>query len=862
MNPAAGQDIIPTLRHALQQQRRVLADTFQLKRNPHALLNGHSACVDNTIRQLWHNQQLNSGAALVAVGGYGRGELYPHSDVDVLILMPEDASPSLYTQIEPLIAALWDVGLEIGHSVRTITQCIVEAGQDLSIETALLEGRWVCGAQPLYHSLNQQLAQHRDPAAFVEAKQLEQQQRHHKYFGVANNLEPNVKEGLGGLRDLHTIQWIARAIGLDPAWSALAARGIITRDEARALRHSTRQLMRLRIDLHLTAKRREDRLIFDLQQQVAYCWQFADTRALRASEQLMQRYFRAARWVIQLNGILLPSLYQRLSSSLETRSTPINARFKAINASLALRDLDTFQHTPSAILEAFLLLMRHPELTGLTPRTLRALWHARSKINGAFRRDPANRALFMAILRENSGLTRTLRRMNLYGILERYLPAFGRIVGRMQHDLFHVYTVDEHILMVVRNLRRFAIPTFNHEYPLCSRLINEFERPELLYIAGLFHDIAKGRGGDHSELGMADARQFCQQHGLPTEDCELVVWLVREHLSLSSIAQKQDIYDPDTLRACALRIGTLRRLNALYLLTVADIRGTSPKLWNGWRAKLLEDLYHATHRVLTAGGEIDRASIIEERQTEARKQLRFAAIPDGVERPLWQQVDTVYFLRHEAHDIAWHARELNRAVNTPTPLVKARIVERQHGIEVLVYCPDQADLFARICRFFSRTAYSIADAKIYTTQHGYALDTFTVFIPEHHNEPYRDMIHFIEYELNATLTQDSPITVPRGTRINRHLKHFPINPQVSIRPDDKGHYYVLSVEAGDRPGLLVYIAHILSHYHISVHSAKIMTLGSRVEDAFLLTGEALKDDKTLLHIKGELLDVLQVCSDE
>jgi [protein-PII] uridylyltransferase len=412
--------------------------------------------------------------------------------------------------------------------------------------------------------------------------------------------------------------------------------------------------------------------------------------------------------------------------------------------------------------------------------------------------------------------------------------------------------------MVVRNLRRFIIPAFNHEYPFLSRLINDFERPELLYIAGLFHDIAKGRGGDHSTLGREDARDFCEKHGLSPEDTGLVVWLTQEHLSMSHVAQKQDIYDPDAIQRFADKVKTTRRLDALYLLTVADIRGTSPKVWNAWKAKLLEDLYHATLHVLEGGGIVDTHSAQTARQTEARALLRLFAVPEKVELKLWEQLDMVYFLRHEAREIAWHARMLNRFVNSRDPIVKARLSEDKEGIQVLVYTADQPELFARICAFFGRTHYSIADAKIYTTRHGYALDTFHVFLPENHLGDYRDMINFIEFELASCLTQGGPIELPSSGRISRHLKYFPITPQVVLRPDDKGRYYVLSIVAGDRPGLLAHIAKVLTDNRLDVHSAKIMTLGSRAEDSFLITGPGLEDDKSVVLLEAQLINALRI----
>lgn len=845
-------------RQTLADKRQQLAERYRETRDAQTYLRRYCLAVDEALQTLWREQGLDGEASLAAVGGYGRGQLFPGSDIDILILLPDPTPADINDKVTRFIGLMWDIGLEIGHSVRTEAECLREAQSDITIETNLLENRLVAGPVTPWLQLIQKLEAQRDPLAFFEGKTREQQQRHTRHFGVSNNLEPNLKESPGGLRDLHTILWISKAAGLGDNWDALVRRGILTLAEARLIKHSEEQLQKLRIDLHLLARRREDRLIFDLQQQMAQAWNLADTPAKRASEQLMQLYFRAAKTVNQLNGILLPNLRGRIYCQVPRVTQHINEHFHAVNGMLGIREVNVFDKHPHAILEAFLTLQRHPELSGFAPRMLRALWHARSQINERFRQDARNRATFLQIFREPSGLTRTLRRMNLYGILGQYLPNFGQIVGQMQHDLFHVYTVDEHILMVVRNLRRFAISAYNHEYPFLSRLINDFERPEALYLAGLFHDIAKGRGGDHSQLGMADAEAFCRSHGLLEEDCALIVWLVQHHLTMSSIAQKQDIYDPETVGRFAELVQTPRRLAALYLLTVADIRGTSPKVWNTWKAKLLEDLYHATLRVLSRGGETDIASELEARKNQARALLRLHAIPDGVEAGLWAQLDTVYFLRHEAKEIAWHARVLNRQLTPDAPQVKARLADDHDGIQVLVYSPDRPELFARACAFFGRTNYSIADAKVYTTRHGYALDTFHVFVPEHHDGDYRDMINFIEFELAAALAQDKPLQPPPQGRISRHLKHFPITPQVSIRPDDKDNYFILSIVAGDRPGLLARIAKVLADYRLNVQSAKIMTLGSRAEDSFLISGPGLKDDKTALALEAELIAALRI----
>jgi [protein-PII] uridylyltransferase len=459
----------------------------------------------------------------------------------------------------------------------------------------------------------------------------------------------------------------------------------------------------------------------------------------------------------------------------------------------------------------------------------------------------------MEIVRQPQGVLHALRRMNQYGILGAYLPAFGRVVGQMQHDLFHVYTVDEHILMVVRNLRRFAVSEFAHEYPLCSKLIGEFARPEVLYIAGLFHDIAKGRGGEHAELGKKDAHAFCAQHQLSRDDTDLVVWLVGQHLALSATAQKQDLSDPEVIANFAAHIRNDRYLVALYLLTVADVRGTSPKVWNAWKAQLMENLFRQTRRYLSDGQVADQLGAI---RNEAASALNLYALSPDNYRLLWAQLDDSYFLDHEAQEIAWQTRLLAFKVDPGTPIVKARLSRAGEGLQVLVYCPDQRGLFARICDFFARMNYTIAEAKIHTTRHGYALNSFQIMEAVRSDTVYRDIMNYIEFELTEQITQAKPISPAASGRISRQLKHFPIPTQVELKPDHKG-IYVLSLIAGDRPGLLARIALIFDQRGIRLHRAKINTLGSRAEDVFWISGEILADAEQTAAFLGELREKFQ-----
>lgn len=832
-SPSTRQIPVAQLREALRNERLVLERSYAQHRKAARLLKAHSQLIDRYLQQVWQQLAMPAHIALVAVGGYGRGELYPKSDIDLLILLSAEPGEALQQKLQQLIGLLWDIGLEVGHSIRTIAQCLKESA-DITVQTNLLEARLITGDARLFGELQSVLQQYLDPREFFVAKQHEQQQRHKRFIDADYNLEPNLKESPGGLRDLQTIAWISRAAGLGTSWTALAQAGLISPAEARQITRHDHLLQTLRVRLHYLAKRREDRLLFDFQTLLAEQLDIPASANRRASEHLMQRYYRSKLAVRQFNSTLLQSLHGHLFREAPPQHA-LNENFRAVGTLLDIRNEQLFEQTPEAIFELFLLIPRHPELNNLSAGTLRALWRAQRYIDAAFRRDPLNRANFMAILRQPHGVLHNLRLMNQYGILGAYIPAFGRVVGQMQHDLFHVFTVDEHILMVVRNLRRFAVPEFAHEYPLCSKLFGEFARPEVLYVAGLFHDIAKGRGGDHSQLGKKDARIFCKQHQLSGDDTELIVWLVEQHLALSATAQKQDLSDPEVIAEFAGKIRNDRYLVALYLLTVADVRGTSPKVWNAWKAKLMEDLFRLTRRYLSDGRVADRLGEI--RHASIEKLNLYALSPDTYQL-LWAQLDDSYFLGHEAHEIAWHTRLLAFKASLPAPIVKTRLSPAGEGLQVLVYCPDQHGLFARICDFFARMNYTIVEANIHTTRHGYAMNSFQIMEAARGDTPYRDIMNYIEFELAQQIEQNRPLGTAASGRVSRQLKHFPIRTEVEIKPDHKG-LFVLSLIAGDRPGLLARIALILDRHDIRLHRAKINTLGSRAEDVFWVSGSSL-----------------------
>lgn len=840
---SVNQHKITQWRQSLKSGFLALKQDFTKNPNTSRLFKQHCKLIDELLVEIWAELKIEPSWCLIAVGGYGRAELYPYSDIDLLILLPEDISDNtkLNSNIEALIGLMWDLGLHIGHSVRNLSECVTEAIKDVTVQTNLIESRLLSGNITRYQSFLTAIDGTLDGSTFFNAKLKEQAQRHAKFNDTAYNLEPNIKESPGGLRDLHMIAWAAYGLKLrhgsrskrGSIWTDLMKHQVISALEARQIRLHEKKLQALRIHLHFASGRREDRLLFDFQNDLAATLGYMNTARKRASEQLMQSYYRSVKFVRLINEILL-KLLQKMLSDKPPVIHDINARFESHDGLLEAKYSALLQQHPTAIFEAFLLIEQHPELIGMGATLLRNLQRVKSLVNRDFRQDPQNKKRFIEILSQPNGVNKALRAMNRYGVLGSYIPAFGKIVGQMQHDLFHVYTVDEHILNVLANLRRFSKPELKHEFPLCSELFAAFDAPHLLYLAALFHDIAKGRGGDHSTLGTVDAKRFCKLHGLSKADNGLVSWLVEAHLKMSATAQKSDLSDPSVIEIFAQFVQNERRLNALYLLTVADIRGTSPQVWNAWKARLLESLFHATKRAL-ADPVFHAKQTIATRIKEASEKLsRFGLTPQAYEH-LWAKFGDHYFFRHESDEIAWHSRLLTPHLNSTQAIVRARLSPHGDGIQVMIYTTNQKDLFARICNFFDRMGYSIVEAKIYTTNHAYALDSFIVLDQSGKSVSYSGLLKFIEVELGNKLDDNYTLESPLKGRVSRQVKHMPIQTQVTLTEEAENNNHKLNIIASDRPGLLATLAQQLLKHNIELHNAKINTLGNRAEDTFIIS---------------------------
>lgn len=843
---------LPVFKRALQQGQAAITQAFQQQAPITLLVHYRSWLLDQLLIQAWQRQipaESPLELALVAVGGYGRQELLPASDIDVLILTtPSPEKETLTTVISPFLYLLMDMGVKVGYSVRSIADCQIEATHDVTVITTLMEARYLSGSQQLFQQLGTAIApEHCWPsAAFFRAKQQEQAARHQRFHDTAYKLEPNVKESPGGLRDIQTIGWVAKRHFNATTLHDLVTHQFLSEQEYQALMQGQQFLWRVRFVLHTLSKRHcEDRLLLDYQPQVAATLGYVQDAHLLAVEQFMQEYYRTVKQISHLNQMLLQLFEQALLPVADQQPpTILNARFQSRHQLIEARHANVFQRRPSALLEIFLLLaQQYPQLKGIRATTIRLIYQHLYLVNEAFRQDLRNRSLFMEILRQPRGITHVLRQMNHYGLLAAYLPAFANIVGRMQYDLFHIYTVDEHTLFVIRNLRRLMVPEYAHELPRCSEIAQRIPKPELLYLAGLFHDIAKGRGGDHSQLGAEEAKLFCLRHGISQNDTKLVTWLVNHHLIMSTTSQRKDIDDPAEILAFAKVVDNRTRLDYLYLLTVADIRATNPDLWDSWKAALLWKLYRSTHQVLSQGGIMipDRARQIQETCREVCRRLADRLTVTEIDQALAEVTDD-YLFHYQAAQIAWHLDRL-LAVNRPLdPLVGVR-QDDDGNTEIFIYSPDnpllQKHRFALVTTLLDQLGLNIVDAQLIQFKPGFIIDTYVVshpLQPEKREKPVSTQpIHAepILKALNQALAQPDHLPPLPQHWQKRTTRIF--NRPAVITCTSQTLYTILELQATDRAGLLAQVARAFLNHGVQVLNAKVVTLGSRAEDSFYIT---------------------------
>lgn len=851
-------NLIPLAADTLKTRKQQAVDAYRVRHNPLIFFEQYGAAVEEALAVLWQTLfSDHTNLCLMATGGFGRGEMYPYSDVDLALVSAEPLTSQEQERTAAFVQALWDMQLTPALKAGSISELCESAREDITGDTAFLEARILCGNRSVGTELLERMNLQRDTVSFIEAKLLEMQQRHAKSQGTGAVLEPNIKTCPGGLRDIHTMLWLAKAQGLDAPLGTLIAQGVLTRTEAAMLLNSHTRLATIRIELHLSAGRNEDRLIFDLQSQVAENLGWQNESRRERSEKLMRMFYRAGKTLIQLGGILLPMLRGRVYSLVRRVVHRIDEHYYQLDNQVAVYDKKLFARQPEHLFKIIEILQTRNDISSIAPKTLRAWWAATRKINRRFYDNAENRRRFVGFFKQGEGLTHVMRFLNLYGVLERYLPAWGKIVGLLQHDLFHIYPVDDHILTVLHNMRRLAMDSRSHELPFASALMHAFEKKHILYLAAFFHDIAKGRGGDHSIEGIADARRFADDHFLSEEESALLCWLVEDHLLMSAVAQKEDIQDPDVISHFCERVQTRERLSALYLLTVSDIRGTNPKLWNSWKAGLLESLFHAAARRF-AGESGSRHQLVSRRQQSAVDQLNRAGTPEKQQKKLWQALGSAYFVRHELQDILWHTANLVH--QTESPQIRSRLLEGG-TLQVMVFMPNAPRLFARLCRIFSRHGFDILAARAFVTEHNYILDTFIVQIPEKYDSgEYRSVQSGLEAEINNFIhgfdtTQNH---TPHSTAVrSRRSRHLPIAPSVHLMPEtDYPGWYTLEIVAVNRPYLLADIAEVLSAQDISLRYAKIATLDERAEDSFVLFSPQLDNPKKQLALTQALLEQL------
>ena len=833
------------IKQAIKQHNSYLKDSFSPQKPILDYLHAKSKFIDKLLNVIWNRFITNNtdNFALIAVGGYGRQEMFPYSDIDILVLFDDSTSEQDKQQLSNFCTFLWDTGLKLGLSVRSTSECILATDSDQTIFTNLMESRHLTGNKALTIDLNKQISSKQSWSSedFYNAKIEEQQERYKKFHNTAYNLEPNIKESPGGLRDLQILAWVFKHHYQCSTLRELTQYDFLPQAEYTELFAAQELLWKIRFALHLLTGRCEDRLLFDFQRDLAMFFGFSEQQNNEGVEQFMQHYFKTVMQLERLNETLLQHFNEHClpHNSKDYKAQVINNKFDSIAGYIAARSVNVFQTHPRALLEIFLLLQKTPSLKGIRATTIRLIRSNLYLIDDSFRQDPLARQLFIDILRQPRGITHVLRRMNRYGVLAAYLPSFKNIVARMQYDLFHIYTVDEHTLFVIRNLRRFALAKHNNELPFCNGIFLLIPKPHILYIAGLFHDIAKGKKGNHSELGEVIAHQFCLDHKISEHDTKLICWLVKNHLEMSTTAQRKDISDPDVIHEFAEKVGKAENLNYLYLLTVADIRATNPKLWTSWKDSLLKELYIATLNALRRGLEnpINQQDTIRETKAEAHKELIKKGLSNSSIEKTWQHISPDYFLRYYPDEIIWHTIAINSCTKQDLPLILLRPQNQRGSAEVFIYAHHQQEdfIFSRTTAALDKLGLTILDARIITSQNQYAINSFQVL--EQSGKPISDLrreLHIcstIKRQLQAQSSKQLLNVHPHS----RQAEHFPISTKAYFHQDPQNRYNTLQLITTDHPGLLSKLGQLFREHQFNIHSAKISTIGSRAEDMFFLT---------------------------
>lgn len=847
--PLITPDIIKLLKDAVLAIDEGLKQLYQNGCDVNTIVYGRADLIDQLISAIYGYlfKDLDQEIALIAVGGYGRGELHPKSDIDLMILLRDEENQQTKDLLEKFLMLLWDIRLEIGHSVRTIDECVEESTKDITVATNIMESRLLTGSSSLHTEMKEKTSADHiwDSKSFFQAKLEEQIQRNGKFNDTAYNLEPNIKESRGGLRDIQMIGWVAKRHFNADSLHDLVKENFLLEDELNTLLEGQHLLWRIRCSLHYLSGRREDRLLFDYQRDLANEFGFKDKEENsknEAIEQFMQHYYRTVIELERLNEMLLQHFREKIIyADVDTEAEKINNSFQVRNGYIETTEESIFKDNPCAILEIFIMLQDYPEIQGVRAETIRQIRKYRYLIDDKFRQSPRAHHLFIKMMTGSRGVTHELRRMNRYGILAAYIPAFDSIVGRMQYDLFHAYTVDQHTLFVIRNMRRLSLPDYCHEFPLASGVFQHISNPGLLYLSGLFHDIAKGRQGDHSKLGAVDAKDFCELHGLSEDDSELVSWLVRSHLIMSMTAQRKDISDPDVISEFAQQVKTLERLDHLYLLTISDIRATNPKQWNDWKDKLLGELYNKTASVLNKGlSQLGgKESNILEIQTASLRKLELLGIDSHQANDLWKTFNTEYFQGHTYGQITWHTSLIIDAIQkqaTDKPLIESRVHISSNSIQLLIYMKDRDRIFYDVVTSLNRSEVDIVNAQLLNTSDGYALQTFRLAPLNTNNEEMSLLAEHIVKRLQERLNNSNDTTQVSLISSSKH-KYFSSPTVIGFEKMDDTNTTLLKIETIDRTGVLANIAKAFVDSKIKILNARITTAGEKAIDHFTISTE-------------------------
>ena len=870
---AKAQNSIGVFKDALAAFNQQYNARFKEGESVRRLVYERAHIIDAVLHYAWHQFSWSDQVSLVAIGGYGRGELHPKSDIDLLLLLSNAPSTLDYESGREFLTMLWDIGLNISHSVRTLDQCVDMVREDITVATSILESRLLKGSKTLFNSLKAATEPGKiwSNKSFFLAKFDEQKKRHEKYNDTEYNLEPNVKNAPGGLRDIQNIQWIAKHYFNVSTLAALEGKGFFTDEEYATLITGEEYLWKVRYGLHVVANRPEERLLFEYQRELAALFGYQDQNNKLAIEQFMHHYYRVVLSLRELNDVLLQFLDEAIiNKDISNITTPINERFQLRGKFIEVTNDTIFEQTPSALLEIFVLIGKNEEISGIRASTIRLIRGSRQLINQQFREDPRNKQLFLELLSSPYKLVTQLRRMKRYGLLGRYLPEFDLIIGQMQHDLFHIYTVDDHTLNLLEFMRRFLRPPAKETFPTLHRIMHSLPEPELLYITGLYHDIAKGRGGDHSLLGAQEASNFCHRHGLSARQTHLICWLVEKHLTMSSTSQKKDLSDPEVIYEFAKMVGDQRHLDHLYVLTVADMNATNPNIWNNWRASLLSQLYSETKLALNRGLEnpIDKEECISETREKALDIFtQTTSLDEHAARELWQTAGDDYFLRENPKDIVWHTKAILAQADPEKPLVlvEDNTIEGTHKVtQIFIRAPLSHNIFIAVTNALDQLQLNILDARIYGTVSGFAMDTF--YVLDKNNCPIGNKPEKIHRVINAIKGELKLIgnygdIIKRRTP--RQLKYFNTPTRTSIHNDLSHKHTILEVFSPDRPGFLAMLARIFAEYHIELVTAKITTLGERVEDVFFITdreGNRLSDPNVCAKLQATIQQKLNANS--